>query len=78
MVARIAETGQCCTKHARLRDIDALVLQPDEYPHDSPQVEPLSIPDPRNNPIINQDTGYRTLSGRLVIDNRKYGYLRAW
>ncbi|KAH3704569.1 hypothetical protein DPMN_079626 [Dreissena polymorpha] len=30
---------------------DALVLQPDKSPHDSNEVKPLSILDPRNDPV---------------------------
>ncbi|KAH3799325.1 hypothetical protein DPMN_152932 [Dreissena polymorpha] len=55
-----------------IKPFDALVLQPDEPIHDNPQVVLLSIPDFRNYPIINPDTGYRTRKGRLVIDIRKY------
>ncbi|KAH3849271.1 hypothetical protein DPMN_091667 [Dreissena polymorpha] len=39
-----------------IEPFDVLVLQPDEHPHNTPQVE-VSIPDPRNNPLINTDTG---------------------
>ncbi|KAH3726544.1 hypothetical protein DPMN_052411 [Dreissena polymorpha] len=53
-----------------IEPFDALVLQPDEHPNNNSQVEE-SIPDPRKNPIINPDTGYRTRAGRSVNGNRK-------